>query len=1582
MQYQQFLGNELYSYLEKNLVPALNGNVPPLRELPHTGDRGLETPEALAFLSELYERVRLPLQKLLEQRQKDRDFIDSRTRSCVGFNDQCGIDFTHPHYQTILGHKDSQNRVVIGPLRTDYAQNHPGTQVAPLPDFLKGSHVTLFGPPDDAKMSINAMNAFHRRHAQEPAIVEELLKSVHTAAKWGADDEDSKTPIRKDLIAAGRHLTESFEKTLQFTDPVSKKEYRLAQDHLVQPIKRFPGLALPSLFLFWNHEPIPLHLYDFALHLFHHALRPEALCFYVPKLENEEEAAYIHLMVASAEELIKKRFPKYQTGSVRLMIVLENPRAVFRVHEIVQALHPYFAGASLGWHDYLASTARLFKNDPNYRIPVKADPNIVIRCIQASHRLLNDVVGPAGGIKVGGMYGVLPVDNDRLSPSYQWTLVGFFKDVITQLKRGLDGFWVAHPDFVRLGLAIVEAWKLAQNGDSKSIQDLIQQTFAPEHAQTVLDFLNGDDIRGFDLGDPMYPRYLIVAHSKESVFVPNHDLEEVRYNVFQSLQYLTDWLSGNGCVALPAWINNTPVRVMDDLATAERSRWEVWHEVHHGRVSKMDLIRIAHEELRFIRKNEEHATKKVQVKWNSHTSKWYPVALELMLQLMTSSSPPEFATELLLPFTLDEVQHSNVPLDTARKLFPNKFVLEHEVQSLHEAFDCCGCTAFATNLSRAPIWTEALVSELIQNFSLSEVIEAASFHGNIGESATTLDPTAAREQKDVATSEASIRSELKSLGDLYWKTIGFKFLVSAAGKTGPELLTLLKQRIQNKRETELAAAKEALVEITLKRMRSRGFFTAFEDLSMLFERSQLPSLQFSVCQPGHPPQTLAWSKTPGQPREWIYPIASLSKTFATAFALDQLRAHGWTPEASVNAILSTTDSTYRINSDAVLVKHLVNHQAMNHHYVPGISLDHPRIEASQLLSGKPEWGYQKVELAHPPGIQFQYSGGGFLVLEHLLEAVTGKSIFDSTREFLNQLGLQKSTFDPKTPPKSQSGVDLQVALGYLDSGQALPQGRLQFPSFAAGMLSHSCDVLKFLQSLEAAFYDRYSESPISHDTAIRMFASRDRSSRDFMGVNVGLGTFIAEAGTNRMAVHQGANDGYRALSLHTYSGPDRGKGFVILANQDDRAVFWIAAFARKLSEILNISGIQHSNEVLRAAEPQQNIPQEQRVNLGYKDLFFSLFEEDLPEPIVDRGPIDPLATYNLVVGGKILWTTDQRFARGENLISDRLPRFDPALYGREGKVMDSWESVRHNVMTRPGRSEPADELILSPGRIAPIRYVSFSTKYHLGNQTPAVRLEGKTTGGTWEVVLNRVLLEGHAQIKIDLQKNFGPYQQFRVSMLPDGGLSRMGLFDASLPQTERDQFQPLSSARCIPFDEKIPHPIKPLSLNFSEDVIHSLSSHLGRSHHEVDAASILLGAKVIRASNEHYGPAHQVLSPFPPIHMFDGFESARSRIPGHFEELWIQLAHPCRPHRIEVDFSYYRNNNPIALEIIGILSSSKAETPLVPQERVKEFAGNQKIWTLHPEKWIDQLKIRVFPDGGFHRLRIFTQDLKNTNLKA
>lgn len=125
---------------------------------------------------------------------------------------------------------------------------------------------------------------------------------------------------------------------------------------------------------------------------------------------------------------------------------------------MITRLHPYFAGASLGWHDFLASAARLFKNDPSYRIPIKADANIVVRHIRESHLLLARIVGARGGIAIGGMYGILPRGRDVADASVQAALVGFVRDVVTQLRRGLVGFWVAHPDFVRVGVALVEAF--------------------------------------------------------------------------------------------------------------------------------------------------------------------------------------------------------------------------------------------------------------------------------------------------------------------------------------------------------------------------------------------------------------------------------------------------------------------------------------------------------------------------------------------------------------------------------------------------------------------------------------------------------------------------------------------------------------------------------------------------------------------------------------------------------------------------------------------------------------------------------------------------------------------------------------------------------------------------------------------------------------------------------------------------------------------------------------------------------------------------------------------------------------------
>ena len=395
--------------------------------------------------------------------------------------------------------------------------------------------------------------------------------------------------------------------------------------------------------------------------------------FYVPKLENEEEAQYLRTMIECAERSIQAIHPTYKLGTVGLFIVFENPRAIFRIKEMAKTLHPYFIGGSLGWHDFLASTARIFKHDPNYQIPVKADPNIVINHIKESHLILKNALKPIGAIAIGGMYGTLYEEGNPAS--FEVSIVGYIKDVITQMKRGLDGFWVAHPNFVRIGIALVEAWRRQERDSSdqtliKLIEILVPN---PSELTPLLDFVNGEDVDGLSEDDPLYQRGVLAADIETSDLISNADEDEVRYNIFQALQYLTDWLCGSGCVALPAQLKNAKgeavfVRVMDDLATTERSRWELWAEIAHGRVSESEFERILKEEITFIKSHGGNEVKRVQVRWEGEAAKWYPIAIEILRELVLAPNPVEFVPELILPFTFDIVRQSDDPLEFVRSL--------------------------------------------------------------------------------------------------------------------------------------------------------------------------------------------------------------------------------------------------------------------------------------------------------------------------------------------------------------------------------------------------------------------------------------------------------------------------------------------------------------------------------------------------------------------------------------------------------------------------------------------------------------------------------------------------------------------------------------------------------------------------------------------------------------------------------------------------------------------------------------------------------------------------------------------------
>lgn len=661
-------------YLPSSLLQRLRTEAEPVPGLPGMqvapGLQGefqaLETPEALRFMATLYLAVRTSLAQVLTQRKLDRAFIDAETRACVERNVE--TPWRSPAYETVLGKRDARGRIVVGPLPPEQ-QPEGARRPRPVqvPSFLRGEQLTFFGPPDSPALCLEAMNALHLKLPDESPLVAELVEASGQVPRWGADGEDSKTPLMRPFLHAFELLRRCFEGTLQLeesqhpVDAPSSLTQGLVAEKRSLPIKRLPGLALPDGHHLWEGEPLPLHLVDFALHLWHLRARPEALVFYVPKLKNEEEAAYLHRLVSEAERLIQVEYPAYRLGTVRLLVVFENPRAIFRIREIAAVLEPYFVGGSLGWHDFLASTARLFRLDPHYRIPVKSDPNIVVNAIAESHRLLARELTPFGALKLGGMYGVLYEEGN--ARSFQLSMVGYIRDVVTQLKRGLEGVWVAHVGFVRVGIAVMEAWRRwEKDRQDMTLRRLIEQLVSDELERArLLAWVEGEDLLGLSQEDPLYWRGVLAAEREGSSVLANHDPEEVRYNVFQSLQYLADWLSGRACVALPAVLTSVSgekafVRVLDDLATTERSRWELWIEVAHGRVSPELFERILEEEVQFIREDRRTETKRVEVKWKGEQARWYPVAVELLRELVLSPNPVECVTERLLPYTYESVR--------------------------------------------------------------------------------------------------------------------------------------------------------------------------------------------------------------------------------------------------------------------------------------------------------------------------------------------------------------------------------------------------------------------------------------------------------------------------------------------------------------------------------------------------------------------------------------------------------------------------------------------------------------------------------------------------------------------------------------------------------------------------------------------------------------------------------------------------------------------------------------------------------------------------------------------------------------
>jgi len=351
--------------------------------------------------------------------------------------------------------------------------------------------------------------------------------------------------------------------------------------------------------------------------------------------------------------------------------------------------------------------------------------------------------------------------------------------------------------------------------------------------------------------------------------------------------------------------------------------------------------------------------------------------------------------------------------------------------------------------------------------------------------------------------------------------------------------------------------------------------------------------------------------------------ASLSKTVAAAFSHEYFYDKGIPMTTSVNALLRDLNSPWLIEStspqflsDDVTLSMLLNHTALGMHYVFGIPIRGEIPTPLELISGAAKkHGYEVLQLERPAGTFFSYSGGGFVVMQYLLERMEGKPIEEITRSFLDNCGLVDFTFSQLAArPGTKFAFGHKPAPTAMSTeGGLVEVEALAFPPLAAGALCTPTALATFLSYLAQAYHNPSGCGAISHRTALHMLSpqySLDLGAIDFMGAEIGSGVFIATAGANKIMLHQAANDGLRGLYMLCFDGPDRGKGFVVLSNGDNPAVLFQCELTRLLlsDRGLNFSGIDFSQFKDSDFDYDfAHMKQETIVNRGLKDLVTSAF---------------------------------------------------------------------------------------------------------------------------------------------------------------------------------------------------------------------------------------------------------------------------------------------------------------------------------------------------------------------------------------
>jgi malate synthase len=467
-----------------------------------------------------------------------------------------------------------------------------------MPHFLASTRYIR----DDATWQVESIpeNLQSRRvEITGPVERKMMINALNSGANvFMADFEDANAPTWENLMNGQRNLRDAINRTITYTSSEGKA-YKLNHDVAVM-IVRPRGWHLHEKHVLVDGEPISASLFDFGMYFYHQAreLLSRGSCpyFYLPKLESHLEARLWNSVFEVAQDELD--IPR---GTIKVTVLIETILAAFEMEEILYELRDHIVALNAGRWDYLFSVIKKFQHRQNLLLPERSQLTMTVPFMRAYTELLVKTCHKRGAHAIGGMAAFIPSKKDAEVNAV--ALAKVTEDKVRESNDGFDGTWVAHPDLVPVALKPFDA---------------ILGT-APHQKHRMREEVNvqPSDLLNFE--------------------IPNASITEagLRNNISVGLQYIESWLRGVGAVGI--------FNLMEDAATAEISRSQIWQWLHHENATLADGRKITPTLYRTLRDEE---LKKIEVRAGTDAFRAgkFKAATELLDKLVLQEKYEEFLT--------------------------------------------------------------------------------------------------------------------------------------------------------------------------------------------------------------------------------------------------------------------------------------------------------------------------------------------------------------------------------------------------------------------------------------------------------------------------------------------------------------------------------------------------------------------------------------------------------------------------------------------------------------------------------------------------------------------------------------------------------------------------------------------------------------------------------------------------------------------------------------------------------------------------------------------------------------------------